>query len=206
MQYVRHREAHADDTEIPLTQFTHYSVKTYMHYIMNADIHIYEKQAYRFAKGEVNDYMALLRDTVNLISEEEIKEIKVEVDSLRHSSRISTNRHASVHRIVNTRLSESHFRKPVYTPPRPPIPRKRAHTETVQTTTMIPQQMTSERFWKIIETNYYRSPTKISHLVTPLLLSQEPISFPFTRDVMAPLFSWTNPSLPSSTSTAREIK
>lgn len=211
LEFVRVKDAKENDPVIVLTDYTSYSVPAYMHYIMNSDIHIYEQQAYRFAKGDFADYMALLRDTVGLISEEEINEIKIpqkEGENVRHSSRITTQKHQPNYRMLFTRASDPVYRKPTYSPQVQSVPRKRSHAEISQPVVNTPT-LSCDRFWKIVESSYYRPLPRSAIVPNAINVFREPVAMVLSRDhADSTLFSWINPIVPTfaADSHTREIK
>lgn len=207
IKFIKSKELIEGDPVIELTNPFQYMVSSYMHYVMNADIHIYEQQAYRFSKGELSDYMELVKDTVNRITNEEIGEIKIpQMENgdgmVRHSSRFSPGKHQTFNynslRAPSTRLTDGHqHRKLAFTLPQA-TPRKRVHSEISHS--QVPsvsstQPFSSERFWKLIDTIYYHPLPKVADFV-PQPLSMQPVSSSGPLDNREHVFySWSNPSV-----------
>lgn len=207
IKFIKNKELSEGDPVIELTNPYQYMVSSYMHYVMNADIHIYEQQAYRFSKGELSDYMELVKDTVNRITNEEIGEIKIpQMENgegmVRHSTRFSPGKHQIINynslRAPSTRLTDGHqHRRHAFTLPQA-TPRKRVHSEISHS--QVPsvsstQPFSSERFWKLIDTLYYHPIPKATDFIPQPLLMQS-VSSPGVfnhRDLT--LYSWSNPSV-----------
>ena len=207
LSFIRTKQSLPSDPSITLSDPYQYSVDSYMHYILNADIHIYEQQACRYSKGEFTDYPSLLRDTLQCISDEEIFEVKLPESetpegTIRHSTRLTPSKlqeasHFTL-RSLHTRSSDKPSqRKPPMSLPSPLPTRKRSHPDSYSSTT---QPYTSERFWKDINSIYFRPLPKQTDFIPSLIPYQSFSNSSTYSSSCQPLYSWENDHLPTDSS------
>lgn len=191
IQFIKSREVHKSDPSLELSSdFTSYSVTSYMYYINNASIQVYEKQARRFSQGEFASYLDLVKDTINKISNEEVEGIRDPNEEgnadRRHSARIS----ALPSRMVDTYVQQERKRSYREMSNQSSRSGPTQHSSSGQSS----HKMSCDQFWRIIDSSFFKPIPKINEFMPPHLPKRMHGMISGSESSVT-YYSWENPDI-----------